>query len=203
MTKDILKKMTPKCLTALTSLMTALVTLAGVLTLFSPSAGLALSTDGVVNPQVRSRGGYEVPTENEELKEYAKFDFADIKVTQKNGRTRVSYTLPAELLGQPQKVRFEGFQGLQGVLVSENGEMKCENVAELTNCAVSYRNLKLDADAREEHLRSISSSSEELSKRLLLAMSFDRDPHGILSFETREVGEFGKHGRNLQSQCVR
>ncbi len=152
------------------------------------SALTAPAQTGVQARSPRTPGAYEVPTENEELREFANFDVDEIRIEERGRRTRLSYRLPIELVGAPQRLHFTGNQGLSGILKGEFGEMLCEESAPaldriFVTCEVVYKNLQVNEVARKNALRQISTKPGEFEKRLELARGFERDPHGFIAFE--------------------
>lgn len=118
---------------------------------------------------------YQVPVPDD-LKEYAQYPIKDVQVTP----TSVSYTLPLELTGTPNKIVLEAkgtaadgsytrFEGPKGVA-------NCNDVA----CNVRYRNLELDPTGVRQNLLNEGFQGKDLTKRLQVFAAFSGDPAGII-----------------------
>ena len=143
--------------------------------------GTALAEPVAVSDGDRVTVDYEVPVVNEALREYARFEIRDYRVRYHNDRLEVTYKLPTHLTGSDSRVFFAGPRGESNptVLVGD-GRMECES----TQCRVKYEGIDIDVPARNEFLRTVSRSANELSARVEVGDGFFRDPGGVILFRT-------------------
>lgn len=128
-------------------------------------------------------GVYWVPV-GQQLSQFALFNISKVSVKIGEDKVAVEYELPHELTGAANKIELEGPLQKSGpvVLQGDYGRMECPTPTDFSDCAVSYRDLNFDAEARTALLASISSNDEELRKRELVAarFQFGGEPHGFL-----------------------
>ena len=145
----------------------------------SAPAGPATNQSGPATDQA-SPAVYWVPTDAS-LQQYAVFQ-TEATLTVDDDHTTLKYSLPLALTGAENVIELQGPAAVAGqplVLKNLGTTMTCPNV-NLTNCKVSYYDLKFDEAARNKFLAQISSSPQELSARQLVAASFQGgEPHGF------------------------
>jgi len=128
-------------------------------------------------------GVYWVPV-GQQLSQYALFTLPHVEIKVLAEKIKVEYELPLELTGTPNKVEFEGPRPLSGPMVLEGdyGTMECPRSEDFSSCAVTYRQLKFNAEVRSALLQSLSQNPEELRKRQAVAarFQFGGEPHGFL-----------------------
>lgn len=122
------------------------------------------------------QGYYVVPVTPASLMRYAIFSDVRVRAKEKdNGLVKLGYQLPRELVGSEQWIEFEG-RIVGGVLTlsGDHGEGECDGNGGVGRCALRYKGLTFDHDARELYLQAISKSGQaELMARRLVAEQFE------------------------------
>jgi hypothetical protein len=131
------------------------------------------------------KGTYEVPV-TEELKPYAVYSLEKLQLKEADdGQVRVSYSLPLELTGVENKIRFYGkfaadgsgqFEGPSGGMTCLAGANGAEPI-----CRVSYYAVRQDLDLVRAALAKFP--AEEQAPRLQVARAFGGDLEGFIRFQ--------------------
>jgi hypothetical protein len=135
---------------------------------------------------------YEVPVPAE-LKEYAHFYLSDLQVdSRRDGRIKITYTLPLVITGVKNRIRFEGTVGEDGVarLTGEhNSTMECRAEGEGQKCVAKYHGIEQDLEAVASLLDTLKVPAEEKEMRLAVARHAVKFPTRALAAMMREGGD--------------
>lgn len=126
---------------------------------------------------------YEIPVDgNEDQARFARFQLQDLSVVQSDGMMTLTYSLPVEMTGLPNKIELTGtLDGSKFVpLAGKLGNALCD--LSKSTCRVHYKNLNLDADLALAHLESLHVSPEEIAAKISIGAQFRADPIGIVKF---------------------
>lgn len=162
---------------------------AAAVLVFSPlSFSFAMNSDLPVGSPAASSssvtsGTYWVPVA-EQFSRLALFELPYVEVKKSSDEIELEYEIPKELTGARNKVKFKGDVKSDGpvTLSGSYGTMECPSSNDFSNCAVSYRDLTFDAEARTALLQSISQNDDELHGRQMVAarFQFGGEPHGFV-----------------------
>lgn len=143
---------------------------------------VALALFAVDQASAALMGVYSVPVQDEKLKPYATFPSHAIEVKKSGDQVAIEYYLPGELVGTYTEINFEGTVKSDGSaeLTNPEGTMTCASLKAPFTCKMKYSNLKIDPQAVEKYLKTVSKSPEEFKARMIVAGGFGSDPVGIL-----------------------
>ncbi len=135
----------------------------------------------------RGSARYEVPTEDEALKDSAMYEIRDIRTRERDGVVQIRYSLPLELTGVKNEVRLESTgPSADGTFTRFKGEKGAANCDALT-CNVHYKNVKVDLPLVEKILVSQGLTGLDLKNRLKISEQFGGDPAGIIHFDQSKL----------------
>lgn len=128
-------------------------------------------------------GQYQVPVQEEALKEFAIFPLK-VKISKNQKGQKLTYKLPMEIVGRPLEVKLHISETptgltLKGPLASGD----CRRIEAKTECKMVYSdNLKINPADVESFLQNRENAPAEFEQRKAVAEIFAADPIGILSF---------------------
>lgn len=163
-------------------------TLLGFLTLTLMACGEdAAPVAGTTTPaqnEARANGIYEVPV-SAELSPSASYATTDIRWTVLDGEARLSYDLPASLVGHAINVDFRGpfdASAGKGTLTGSAGTADCTVVGTSVVCNETMRGLRPIEVDRDAVAASARADAASIADRIAIADQFAADPIGIIRF---------------------
>lgn len=132
-----------------------------------------------------SYGTYSVPV-SPELEPFATFDLLDAEVVVTATHVKLSYSLPAELVGVGHerivlngKRRPDGTLKLKGPL----GTARCHSAGSDAECVVEYEDMVIDLAGAETAINARTIDPLERMARLSVAKIFSSEPVGIVKLD--------------------
>ncbi|RZA04860.1 MAG: hypothetical protein EOP11_14140 [Proteobacteria bacterium] len=124
------------------------------------------------------RAVYEVPVP-QELAGFARYDFDEFRVEEKDNVLHVRYQLPLSLTGEENHLSFAG-PLVDGVAEMKNssGSMTC--VLHENMCRVKYEALAIDPAKAEVKLRAMDLSEPQVLGHLQVTARFGGDMEGVI-----------------------
>lgn len=125
---------------------------------------------------------YTVPVDSS-LSEYSTLEVNNYRAFHENGRTYMSFLLPADLVGQDQKeVVFQLLDDKQAGAfqrwASSQGEMRCSGSWEHKACLVKFKNISMSIKSVQEFLRLKYATG--VAEREFVAAAFHSEPIGFI-----------------------
>jgi hypothetical protein len=128
---------------------------------------------------------YIIPTQTTHEISFSTYDLQDYQIEifsdEENKPTKLTYVLPAEMVGQETEVSFDVISKRDGekYLVCDKATAKCIGPWSQLKCEMRFHQLSVNLSAVESLLRQNGANEEEINTRLKVLSRFSGDPIGF------------------------